>query len=177
MEWPVGNGGKGNDGVASTVQGTKGSIGYVELAYANNPQHKMSYASIQNAAGQFIEPSADGAASAVADAAGAMSKDIRSPIVNGKGAKTYPISGMTYLLVYKAQRDADKGKALTGFVKWALTDGQKHGQSIGLRAAAARSGQIGSRRHRRRKISYVVLSRHDGSCRDETQKFRIMAKV
>ena len=130
VEWPVGNGGKGNDGVASTVQGTKGSIGYVELAYANNPQHKMSYASIQNAAGQFIEPSADGAASAVADAASAMAKDIRSPIVNGKGAKTYPISGMTYLLVYKAQRDADKGKALTGFVKWALTDGQSMAKAL-----------------------------------------------
>ncbi len=130
VAWPVGNGGKGNDGVASTVQGTAGAIGYVELAYANNPQHKMAYASMQNPAGQFVDPTVDGTASAVADAADALAKDIRTPIVNGKGAKSYPISGMTYLLIYKAQRDAAKGKDLTGFVKWALTDGQSMAKDL-----------------------------------------------
>lgn len=130
VAWPVGNGGKGNDGVASTVQGTAGAIGYVELAYANNPKHKMSYALVQNAAGQYVAPSADGAAAAVADAAGALAKDIRTPIVNGKGAQTYPISGMTYLLIYKKQGDANKSKSLTGFVKWALADGQAMSKSL-----------------------------------------------
>lgn len=130
VSWPAGIAQKGNDGVASTVQGTKGAVGYVELAYANNPQHKMSYVSVQNAAGQFVAPSAEGAASAVADAASALAKDVRSPIVNGKGATTYPISGMTYLLIYKKQRDGEKGKALTDFVKWALTDGQKSSKQL-----------------------------------------------
>ncbi len=130
VSWPAGVAGKGNDGVASTVQGTSGAIGYVELAYANNPQHKMSYALVQNASGQFVAPSAEGAASAVADASGALEKDARAPIVNGKGAATYPISGLTYLLVYKKQRDAEKGKALTGFVKWALSDGQSMSKSL-----------------------------------------------
>ncbi len=130
VAWPIGVAGKGNDGVASTVQSTKGAIGYVELAYAKNPQHTMAYALLQNAAGQFVEPSADGAASAVADAASAMSKDIRTPIVNGKGAKTYPISGMTYVLVYKKQSNSEKGAALTSFVKWALTDGQGMAKSL-----------------------------------------------
>jgi phosphate transport system substrate-binding protein len=108
VEWPVGIGGKGNDGVASTVKNTRGSIGYVELAYAT--EQKMSYAAIKNSAGQFVVPSPDSTTAAAEANAAALQKDITTPIVNASGAKSYPISGFTYLLVYKKQDDATKAK-------------------------------------------------------------------
>jgi phosphate transport system substrate-binding protein len=122
VDWPVGLGGKGNDGVAGIVKQAPGGIGYVELAYAK--QNKLPYASIKNQAGQFIEPNGDSVTQAAAGAVSALQKDIRTPIANSSGAKAYPISGFTYILVYKQQKDAAKGQSLKDFLTWANTDGQ-----------------------------------------------------
>jgi phosphate transport system substrate-binding protein len=124
LKWPVGLGAKNNDGVAGQVKQTPGSIGYVELAYAN--QNKLPAAKVKNAAGQFIAPTI---AAITAAAAGAVEKlppntDFRVSIVNAPGADAYPISSFTWLLVYQKQTDAAKGKRLVDFMKWALTEGE-----------------------------------------------------
>jgi phosphate transport system substrate-binding protein len=125
VQWPVGLGGKGNEGVAGQVKQLPGSIGYVELAYAK--QNKLAYADIKNANGQFVTPTI-GAVTAAA--AGAVSKlpantDYRVSIVNAAGKGAYPISSFTWLLVYEKQADAQKGKKLLDFVRWSLTEGEK----------------------------------------------------
>jgi phosphate transport system substrate-binding protein len=123
VNWPVGLGGKGNEGVTGQVKQTPGAIGYVELAYA--VQNKLPYSAIQNQAGKFVEPSVDSTTAAAAGAAKSMPDDLRVSIVNAPGEQSYPIAGFTYLLVYEQQADATKGKALVDFVWWALHDGQK----------------------------------------------------
>ena len=128
VEWPVGIGGKGNDGVASTVKNTKGAIGYIELAYAT--EQDMSYAAMRNSAGQFVIPTPEATTAAAEANAAALQKDITVPIVNASGAKSYPISGFTYILVYKKQDDAAKGVAIKNFLKWAMTEGQKSAKSL-----------------------------------------------
>ncbi len=124
VQWPVGLGAKGNEGVAGQVKQTPGAIGYVELAYAT--QNKMAMASVKNAAGEFVAPSI---ASVTAAAAGAAAKlppttDYRVSIVNAPGAGVYPISSFTWIIAYAKQADAAKGKKLTDFLRWALNDGQ-----------------------------------------------------
>jgi phosphate transport system substrate-binding protein len=124
LKWPVGLGGRGNDGVSGQVKQTPGTIGYVELAYAN--QNRLPVARIKNAAGQFVAPTTE---SITAAAAGAVEKlppntDYRVSIVNGPGASAYPISSFTWLILYQKQADATKGKKLIDFMRWALTDGQ-----------------------------------------------------
>lgn len=120
VRWPVGIGGKGNEGVAGQVKQTPGSIGYMELAYAE--QNKISVASIRNQAGEFITPSVD---STTAAAAGAqIPEDLRFSIVNAAGRRSYPISGATWILAYREQADQFKGQALADFLLWALNDGQ-----------------------------------------------------
>ena len=130
VQWPVGLGGKGNEGVAGQVKQLPGSIGYVELAYAK--QNQLAYADIRNVKGEFVTPTI-GAVTAAA--AGAVAKlpattDYRVSIVNAPGAGAYPISSFTWLLVYRNQTDAAKGKKLIDFVKWALTDGEKSAASL-----------------------------------------------
>jgi phosphate transport system substrate-binding protein len=130
VQWPVGLGGKGNEGVAGQVKQLPGSIGYVELAYAK--QNKLAYADIRNAKGEFVTPTI-GAVTAAA--AGAVAKlpattDYRVSIVNAPGSGAYPISSFTWLLVYRTQPDAAKGKKLVDFVKWALTDGEKSAATL-----------------------------------------------
>lgn len=125
VQWPVGLGGKGNEGVAGQVKQLPGSIGYVELAYAK--QNKLAYADIRNAQGQFVAPTI---AAVTAAAAGAAAKlppntDYRVSIVNASGKGAYPIASFTWLLVYRTQTDPGKGKKLIDFVKWALTEGEK----------------------------------------------------
>jgi phosphate transport system substrate-binding protein len=122
VEWPVGIGGKGNEGVTGVVKQTPGGIGYVELAYA--VQNKLPYAGIRNAAGNFVEPSVASTTAAAAGAAKAVAKDVRFSIVNAPGRQAYPIAGFTYLLVYRDQEDKGKAQALAGFLKWAIGDGQ-----------------------------------------------------
>jgi phosphate transport system substrate-binding protein len=124
LKWPVGLGGRGNDGVAGQVKQTPGTIGYVELAYAN--QNRLPVAMVKNAAGQFVAPTI---ASITAAAAGAVEKlppntDYRVSIVNAPGADAYPISSFTWLLVYQRQTDPVKGKKLVDFIRWALSEGE-----------------------------------------------------
>src|SRR6185436_8205446 len=118
VKWPVGIGAKGNEAVSGQVKQTPGSIGYVELAYAK--QNKLAYASVQNAAGTFVEPTVE---SVTAAAEGAIAKlpantDYRVSIVNAGGANSYPISSFTWLLVYRNQMDATKAKKLKDFMHW-----------------------------------------------------------
>ena len=124
VAWPVGLGGKGNEGVAGQVKQTPGTIGYVELAYAK--QNDLPMAVVKNASGNFIAPSI---ASITAAAAGVSEKlppntDYRISIINAPGADAYPISSFTWILVYQNQLDATKGKKLVDFLRWGLSDGQ-----------------------------------------------------
>jgi len=123
VKWPVGLGGKGNEGVAGQVKNTKNSIGYVELAYAF--ENKLPYATLQNKSGKFVEPSIKSTSAAAAGAAKQMPADYRISLVNQAGNDVYPIVGFTWLLVYEQQRDAAKGKKLVEFLKWELHKGQK----------------------------------------------------
>jgi phosphate transport system substrate-binding protein len=128
VSWPVGLGGKGNEGVSGVVKQTPGAIGYVELAYAL--QNKMTYAKLRNKDGQFVEPSLEATSAAAAGAAKTMPADFRVSLVDAPGKDSYPIAGMTWLLVYKNQKDEAKGKALVQFLKWAIHDGQKMEEAL-----------------------------------------------
>ena len=126
VRWPVGLGGKGNEGVAGQVKQTPGATGYVELAYVT--QNKLQAAVIRNAAGSFVAPSV---AAVTAAAEGALEKlppntDYRVSIVNAPGAAAYPISSFTWILAYRNQADSAKGQRLVEFLRWALTDGQQY---------------------------------------------------
>jgi phosphate transport system substrate-binding protein len=125
LQWPVGLGERGNDGVAGQIKQTPGAMGYVEMAFVK--QNRLTAALLQNAAGQFVLPSDEGA-TAAADAAIAKlpaNTDYRVSIVNSAGPTAYPISSLTYLLVYQHMTDAAKAKTLSDFIKWALTKGQQ----------------------------------------------------
>jgi phosphate transport system substrate-binding protein len=130
VAWPLGLGGKGNDGVAGQVKQIPGSIGYVELAYAR--QNNLAYAAIRNAAGAFVAPSVESATAAAEGIAAKMSpkSDYRVSIVNAPGAQAYPITSFTWLLVYQDQTDPIKGKKLVDFMRWALTSGQAAAASL-----------------------------------------------
>ena len=130
VAWPIGLGGKGNEGVSGQVKQTPGAIGYVELAYAK--QNSLPYASIRNASGEFVEPSIESvtaAAAAVADTLSASS-DYRLSLVNAGGKGAYPIASMTWLLVYKNQRDATKGKELADFLRWSYQTGYQSAAAL-----------------------------------------------
>jgi phosphate transport system substrate-binding protein len=126
VQWPVGLGGKGNEGVAGQVKQAPGAIGYVELAYAK--QNRLAVAAIRNAAGSYVLPSVEGATAAAAGVAERLgdTTDYRVSIVNAPGAQAYPISSFTWLLVYAQQPDSAKGRKLVDFLRWALTEGEKH---------------------------------------------------
>lgn len=130
VQWPVGLGGKGNEGVAGTVKQTPGTIGYVELAYAN--QNKLPAAQIRNASGAYIAPTIETITAAADGAAAQMgaTSDYRVSIVNAPGANAYPISSFTWLLVYEKQPDATKGKQLVDFMKWMYADGQTSASAL-----------------------------------------------
>ena len=123
VKWPVGLGGKGNEGVAGQVKNTRNTIGYVELAYAF--ENKLPYATLRNKSGKFVEPSIRSTSAAAAGAAKHMPSDYRISLVNQPGNDVYPIVGFTWLLVYEHQRDAAKGRKLVEFLKWELHKGQK----------------------------------------------------
>jgi phosphate transport system substrate-binding protein len=123
VKWPVGLGGKGNEGVAGQIKTTPYSLGYVELAYAF--ENKLPYASLKNKSGVFVEPSIHSTSAAAAGAAKHMPADYRISLVNQPGKDAYPIVGFTWLLVYEQQKDALKGKKLVEFLNWSLHKGQK----------------------------------------------------
>ncbi|RNF85466.1 phosphate ABC transporter substrate-binding protein PstS [Montanilutibacter psychrotolerans] len=128
VKWPGGVGGKGNEGVASYVQQIKGSIGYVELAYAI--QNNMAYTTLQNAAGNWIEPNAASfqAAAATADWAGA--KDFNLVITNAAGPQAWPITATNFILMHKQPKDAKRSADALAFFKWALEGGQPQAQEL-----------------------------------------------
>lgn len=128
VEWPVGLGGKGNEGVAGTVIQNDGAIGYVELAYAK--QNKLAVAKMVNAAGNIVEASIQTTQNAMADFGGEMPDTLARSIVNAPGKDSWPIAGYTYLLVYMDQTDCVKAKKLVEFLKWALTDGSKYAEQL-----------------------------------------------
>ncbi len=121
VKWPVGIGGKGNEGVTGVVKQTPGAIGYVELAYAN--QNKLEPAAMKNKSGAFVLPSIKSTSEAAAGIE--IPNDFRVSVTNASGSGAYPIAGFTYLLIHKDQQDAAKGKALIQFLWWASHDGQQ----------------------------------------------------
>jgi phosphate transport system substrate-binding protein len=123
VNWPVGIGGKGNEGVAGVVKQTPGAIGYVELAYAK--QNKMKVASLRNKEGNFVSPTLEATSAAAAGMAKSMPDDFRVSLVDAPGKESWPISGLTWILVYRDQTDEARGKAIVQFLKWAIRDGQK----------------------------------------------------
>lgn len=128
VKWPVGLGGKGNEGVAGTVLQNDGAIGYVELAYA--VQNKLAIGRMVNAAGKTVEASVASTQNALADFGGEMPDTLARSIVNAPGASSWPIAGYTYLLVYMDQSDCAKAQKLTGFIRWALSDGSKFASDL-----------------------------------------------
>ena len=122
VNWPVGLGGKGNEGVSGQVKQTPNAIGYVELIFAR--QNKMTFGKVKNAAGIFVEASLASVTADAANSAKQIPDDFRVSITNSAGKDSYPISSFTWLLIPSKIQDATKKKAITDFVKWMLTDGQ-----------------------------------------------------
>lgn len=122
VKWPIGLGGRGNEGVAGEIRQLQGSIGYVELIYA--VQNNIPFGSVKNAAGVFLKASLDGVTAAAASAP-KMPADFRVSITNAPGKDAYPISSFTWLLIPQQSKDPAKGKMLIEFLSWMLTDGQK----------------------------------------------------
>ena len=129
VNWPLGLGGKGNEGVTGLVKQTPFSMGYVELIYALS--NELPYADVKNRTGSFVKPSLDSVTAAAAGFAASMPADFRVSITNAPGADAYAISGMTWLLVYEKQKDAEKGKKLVKFLEWMIHDGQKNAAALG----------------------------------------------
>jgi phosphate transport system substrate-binding protein len=140
VEWPVGTGAAGNEGVAQLVSKTPNAIGYVELIYAI--QHGLNYAAVKNPAGQFIKADLASITAAAAETSAAQDPDFRFSILNAAGKYAYPISTFTWLLVPTQISDPQKQAAIAAFLRWMLTTGQKQSESLGYaplpRAIAAR---------------------------------------
>ena len=122
VKWPVGLGGKGNEGVAGQIRQLQGSIGYIELIYA--VENKITYGSVRNAAGNFVKASLDGVTEAAASVK-TMPADFRVSITNAPGKTAYPISSFTWLLIPAQAKDPNKGKIIVDFLDWMVNDGQK----------------------------------------------------
>lgn len=129
VKWPVGVGGKGNEGVSGLVSQTPGALGYVELIYAL--QNNIPYGAVQNSSGNFVRASIDAVTAAAAAAAANMPADFRVSITNPPGKDAYPIASFTWLLLYENPEDKAHGKIMVDFMKWALTDGQKFAKDLG----------------------------------------------
>jgi phosphate transport system substrate-binding protein len=127
VQWPTGIGGQGNEGVANQVRNTVGGVGYIELAYAR--QNKISYGSVKNRAGNYIDPEPKNVTNAAASLQD-IPADLRFSITDQLGPQAYPIAGSTWVLLYKTQPDADQGRLVTAFVQWAITDGQRYANEL-----------------------------------------------
>jgi len=124
VSWPVGLGGKGNEGVAQLVDRTPNAIGYVELAYAITSQ--MTFGNVRNQAGRFVTPSLESTTAAVDGALDVVPDDFRVFITDPPGPEAYPIAGFTWILVRQEQADSVKGKAVAEFLWWATHEGQRY---------------------------------------------------
>jgi len=122
VKWPVGLGGKGNEGVAGMIRQMQGGIGYIELIYA--VQNKIDYGSVKNSSGTFVKASLDSVTAAAASAK-SMPSDFRVSITNAPGKDAYPISSFTWLLIPEKSKEAAKGKILADFLTWMVDYGQK----------------------------------------------------
>jgi phosphate transport system substrate-binding protein len=123
VNWPIGLGGKGNEGVTGLIKQTPNSIGYVELIYA--VQNKLPVGQVRNRSGKFVQASLESVTAAAAAAAANMPADFRVSITDAAGPDAYPIASFTWLLVPSRIADATKGKAIKEFLVWMLADGQK----------------------------------------------------
>jgi phosphate transport system substrate-binding protein len=127
VEWPVGVGGQGNDGVAAVIQQQAGSVGYVELSYAI--ESGLTMASLKNQAGTFIEPSLESTSAAAAGAT--FPEDLRFSVANSPNAEAYPIVGATWILAYDKMTDAAKAEALKAWLTWSLEEGTVIAEELG----------------------------------------------
>ncbi|WNW09757.1 phosphate ABC transporter substrate-binding protein PstS [Pseudomonas sp. DTU_2021_1001937_2_SI_NGA_ILE_001] len=128
VQWPVGVGGKGNEGVSAYVKQIKGSIGYVEHSYATT--NKLAYTQLKNAAGKFIEPTAKAFAAAADTADWASAKDFNLIMTNAPGEAAWPITATTWIIMYKQPKNEEKSKAAFDFFKWSLENGQSQAESL-----------------------------------------------
>lgn len=126
VKWPVGLGGKGNEGVAGMIRQFKGSVGYVELIYAL--QNKITYGMVKNSAGNFVKASLESTTAAAASAK--MPNDFRVSITNAPGKDAYPIASFTWLLIPQQSKDPGKGKIMVDFLNWQLQQGQSMSNSL-----------------------------------------------
>jgi len=142
VSWPVGLGGKGNEGVAGTIQQTPGAIGYIELAYAI--QNKMAYAKIQNKSGAFIAPSIN---SVTAAANIEIPADGKVSLTNTDAADGYPISGLSWVIIYQEQkynnRSADKASKIVKLIQWMIHDGQQFSGALNYAPLSAKAVSVG----------------------------------
>jgi phosphate transport system substrate-binding protein len=129
VNWPVGLGGKGNEGVAGLVRQTPGSIGYVELIYAL--QNKIDYGLVRNLEGEFLRATTESVTAAAAAAAGQMPADFRVSITNAPGKGVYPVSSFTWILLYQNAKDKSRARIMVDFMKWALAHGQSFAPELG----------------------------------------------
>lgn len=128
VNWPVGLGAKGTEGVAGIIAQTQGAIGYIELAYAK--QNNLPYCVMKNKAGNFIDVNFNTVSEAAAGAAKNMPKDLRAVITNADGKNSYPISGFSWIVVPKDIKDYSHAEALVKFLRWAVTKGQADATSL-----------------------------------------------
>jgi phosphate transport system substrate-binding protein len=128
VQWPAGVGGKGNEGVSAYVKQIKGSIGYVEFAYAL--QNKMAHTQLKNAAGKFVEPSAKAFGAAADTADWASAKDFNLIMTNAPGEAAWPITATTWIIMYKTPKNAEQSQAAFDFFKWSLENGQEQAASL-----------------------------------------------
>jgi phosphate transport system substrate-binding protein len=141
VNWPVGLGGKGNEGVTQQIKQVEGAVGYVELIYAIS--NALPYAQIKNAAGSFVDPSLESVTAAAASAKLGKDTDFRVSITNAPGAGSYPISSFTWLLVKKDSKDAAKAKLVKDFLTWMITpDAQKMATELHYSALPAEVVQL-----------------------------------
>lgn len=128
VNWPVGLGGKGSEGVTGLIRQSEGAIGYVELVYA--VQNKLPYAQIKNKSGNFVFPTLENVTAAAAGAAKNMPDDLRVSITDAAGKDAYPISTFSWILAYQHGKDKSKTDAFKKFLKWAVSDGQRYAKEL-----------------------------------------------
>lgn len=130
VEWPLGLGGKGNDGVASLVAMVPGSIGYLEYAYALQKLDKISYATVQNSAGNFVNPSAETFQAAAASADWKATQDFFLVMTDAPGANAYPITATTFVLMHRQSKSSEKTALAMDFLRWSLESGQSQAEQL-----------------------------------------------
>jgi phosphate transport system substrate-binding protein len=128
VEWPVGVGGKGNEGVSAYVQRIEGAIGYVEFAYAK--QNNLTYTQLQNAAGKFVSPTIEAFQAAAVNADWKNAPGYYVVLTNQPGEQSWPITGASFILIYKEQKDLERAKAMLSFFDWCFKQGAEMAKGL-----------------------------------------------